>query len=362
MLWDVPNPHNHEEYTQVLRAWAERRRAESWSPVRPGHELCFTAQPAFDFLPLPSYQVAHSSYLGQPLAPLDSTAEDAYAHPRRPYFDSLRLNSDSLPEFRVILNTSLSTGLAKFAQVWKAEVMCPNGPSLAVVVKIFQGSLFPQPQWLDRHRIIDQGTPLQEEVAHCEAWAYERLRPAQGTVVPYSYGFYLVELPCKDIVCAHIMEFVDGVSPATYSRSFGGYVNEEKTEKFLITIAKSVYTLHCLGVVHRDIGWWNILVPGLHPGACILIDFSSARSLEDCPPEERPALLVLDAALMKRVMSRLTTPRRRERWADSVRADPGNLWARPLRDYYQMSYEGIAPTVHGPDYESLPDDNVLEED
>ncbi|EPQ52076.1 hypothetical protein GLOTRDRAFT_132198 [Gloeophyllum trabeum ATCC 11539] len=69
MLWDVPNPHNREEYTQALHAWATRRRAESWSPIAPGHELCFGAQSTFDFLPLPSYQVAQSSYLGQPLAP-----------------------------------------------------------------------------------------------------------------------------------------------------------------------------------------------------------------------------------------------------------------------------------------------------
>lgn len=42
-----------------------------------------------------------------------------------------------------------------------------------------------------------------------------------------------VELPCKDVVCAHIMEFIDGLSPATHSRAFGGYLNEEETNKFV---------------------------------------------------------------------------------------------------------------------------------
>lgn len=125
---------------------------------------------------------------------------------------------------------------------------------------------------------------------------------------------------------------------------------------------KSVYCLHHLGVVHWDISWWNAIVPRIHPGACVLIDFSLARSLDEGPPEDRLLLLAHDATLLSRLISRLTTARRAERWADSVRADPMNVWARPLRDYYEMSYEGIAPTVYGPNYEDLPDDDVLEED
>ncbi|EPQ52059.1 hypothetical protein GLOTRDRAFT_132183 [Gloeophyllum trabeum ATCC 11539] len=350
LIWNVQYPRSHSEYIGLLDEFRRRQTASLESPLKQDHNLHFVGSPNFDFLPHPAYQVNQTSYLGQVLAPLNETARDAYApHHRRRYVIELRLDGRSLPEFEVILRQPLSTGLEKFAQVWKADAICRDGTVFPVVAKLFQGSLFPEPQWLEYDNVLDEDYPLQEEVSHREAWAYERLRSARGTIIPYSYGFYDVQLPCGSVACTHIIEYIDGVTPGTYCKMYGGQANQEQTHKFMTTLTKSVYALHCLGVAHYDISWRNVLVPKIHLGSAVMFDFGRAMSLssEVESPEDWIEPLLKDGKGLYGVLSIVTSQRQMEVWADEVRADPGTLWARPLRDARELPYEGrVGPVYH----------------
>ncbi|TFK51531.1 hypothetical protein OE88DRAFT_1659592 [Heliocybe sulcata] len=341
LAWDVPYPpRNLSEINALMKVWYKHCDAALDSPIMAGHTLQFIGVPTFDFLPSSLYNVTCASYLGQPLAPVNDMTSDAYHHgPRREYFETLRLDSQSMPDFKVVLTEPLSTGRGKYSQVWKAEAIGAEGDALPVVVKLFQGSLFPEPKMIGQK--LDPETLMQEEVSHREAWAYERLRPAQGTIVPYSYGFYNVKLPCNDVVCAHIMEYIQGTSLGTYAATYGGHENQEETEKVMTTMTKVAYALHVLGVAHCDWSWRNIRVSP--HGRVVIFDFGMAMNVED-PSENTLPPLVMDGRLLWACFYYVAIPRQVARWSVKMQEDPTVLWARPMRDVDRLSYdEWITP-------------------
>ena len=76
-------------------------------------------------------------------------------------------------------------------QVWKATTL----NNLKVVVKIYQGCFQNTPMWVKQKgmKVIAAFIP-EEERAHREAWAYNRLKSLQGLCIPHSYGFFEVDI------------------------------------------------------------------------------------------------------------------------------------------------------------------------
>jgi hypothetical protein len=63
----------------------------------------------------------------------------------------------------------------------------PSGQE--VVVKIFMTCFAIEPDWNGREQAVMEWV-AEEELAHREWWAYNRLRHLQGNAIPQSYGFY----------------------------------------------------------------------------------------------------------------------------------------------------------------------------
>jgi hypothetical protein len=106
---------------------------------------------------------------------------------------SRAVDSSMIP---LVLSEPLRAGLDTLSQVWKARTR--DGASF--VVKIFTSFMASEPgwQWSDDPKDKEGGEVIDfmpdEEAAHREAWAYEKLRVLQGSYIPHSYGFYEVSI------------------------------------------------------------------------------------------------------------------------------------------------------------------------
>ncbi|TFK51529.1 hypothetical protein OE88DRAFT_1725853 [Heliocybe sulcata] len=298
LAWGVPYPsRTPSEVAALTEVWYGHCDAALASPLTAGHTLQFAGIPTFDFLSSSLYRVTCASYLGQPLAPVNDMTSDAYhLGPRRQYFKTLRLDAQSMPNFKLILTEPLSTGRDKYSQVWKAEAIGSGGDPLP----------------------LDPGTLMQEEVSHREAWAYERLRPAQGTIVPYSYGFY------------------NGRVLGRYAATYGGHENQEETEKLMTTMTEVAYALHVLGVAHCDWSCRNIRVSP--HGRVVIFDFGMAMSVEDLRAKN-PSPLSMDAGSLFPCLHYVAIPLQVAQWSEKVREDPNVLWGRPMRDMDWLDYD-----------------------
>ena len=95
----------------------------------------------------------------------------------------------------LILDAELQTGRDGWSQVYEGRLGTQGEQPRVVVVKLYQECMFPDPSAVNFYGsegIFEGDWPSGTEVAQREAWAYERLRGYQGSVVPYSYGFYTV--------------------------------------------------------------------------------------------------------------------------------------------------------------------------
>ncbi|KIJ49775.1 hypothetical protein M422DRAFT_27524 [Sphaerobolus stellatus SS14] len=94
------------------------------------------------------------------------------------------------------------------SQVWQCTYSSPNHQgseeSSVVILKLLQESLRVIPQ----ESLIDY-IPMEEDITH-ESRAYQQLRDIQGSILPYSYGFYNFTLSCGENTVGHVMEFIFG--------------------------------------------------------------------------------------------------------------------------------------------------------
>jgi hypothetical protein len=89
-------------------------------------------------------------------------------------------------DMQVLLLTPLQTGYTKWSQVYVA-LLTIGGRSCEVVIKLYQQCMFLEPNSAN----VDEWSSA-TEVAQREAWAYQMLERYQGSTIPYSYGFYMV--------------------------------------------------------------------------------------------------------------------------------------------------------------------------
>jgi hypothetical protein len=91
------------------------------------------------------------------------------------------------------LNTALQSGLDGFSQVWTATIV--GVPETCLVMKIIQPShcLLPDPSNL--HWRQDYYDPL--DLAHNEAWVYQKLAHRQGLSIPYFFGLFDASTPLR---------------------------------------------------------------------------------------------------------------------------------------------------------------------
>jgi hypothetical protein len=99
----------------------------------------------------------------------------------------------TLDKYRLVPRECLRGGENVLSQVWQCDILgAGNAPAPTVIVKLFQESLGVLPSWDDYQEVVlDNYLPMRV-LREQECLAYEAMKPLQGDVVPYSYGFYLV--------------------------------------------------------------------------------------------------------------------------------------------------------------------------
>jgi len=169
-----------------------------------------------------------------------------------------------------------------WGQIWLASIQTVTGQlSGPILVKLFQESLFPLQ---DRHDFKLYEIWCAATQSANEAWAFETLKPLQGSLLPHSYGFYDFALPCGQTVCGHVMEYIEG---DPLRRDYEGMLNaswdagetKDMRRVWLENLAEGVHRMHCLGVHHGDLSISNILRLRSDPNNFVFIDFARA-----CPP------------------------------------------------------------------------------
>jgi hypothetical protein len=163
-----------------------------------GDALVIKGPTTHSFLPTEFYPCAYSGASGR-------TAPSEIFLPHRP----------RLPEpiaLPITLTHPVAAGQDKPSQVWRATTK----EGSIVLVKILTAFLGSDPDWSCNNLATGDGRVTDfvpdEELAHREAWAYQKLEDLQGGCIPHSYGFYDVShqfLPC----CNHFLTWRSFFSP-----------------------------------------------------------------------------------------------------------------------------------------------------
>lgn len=102
-----------------------------------------------------------------------------------------------LNDFKVTLTGKISCGMNQYSQVYSARIGRSDiaGQDTVACVKLYQQSYYVVPRWdLIPGIGWDSDWAPATDVAQREAWPYEQLIDLQGSVIPHSYGFYVVSL------------------------------------------------------------------------------------------------------------------------------------------------------------------------
>jgi hypothetical protein len=173
-------------------------------------------------------------------------------------------------DMQVLLLTPLQTGYTKWSQVYVA-LLTIGGRSCEVVIKLYQQCMFLEPNSAN----VDEWSSA-TEVAQREAWAYQMLERYQGSTIPYSYGFYMFQLPTETVV-GFVMEKIGGLEVDEY---FVRNNNDHAAMLLADTLAWAIDQIHSAGVVHGDLQRSNVRIctDGDIPGSLyfIIFDFSVA--------------------------------------------------------------------------------------
>ncbi|KAJ7500279.1 hypothetical protein B0H11DRAFT_2380359 [Mycena galericulata] len=182
------------------------------------------------------------------------------------------------------LDQSLQSGPDKHSQVWTAVTELA-GARTTVVLKIIQPSMCMYPELND---VWDRNYEFPENLAHEEAWVYDRLATKQGLYIPYFFGLQTIITPSGEAAWVLVLEYIHGEDFIAYIRS--------PTRSFSDTcdlLRLSIDTLTEFmadGWCHNDANPRNIIVTG-SPGArsVVFIDlyFTCRFSPEDLTVERR---------------------------------------------------------------------------
>jgi hypothetical protein len=167
------------EFQPLIVEFIDRKKRNVASPLKTEDTLIVIGPTSHIFLPEEFYPCSGT---------LDT--HPSQSHPIK------RQRAAESSMFPLVLSEPLRVGLGTLSQVWKAKTR--DGASF--VVKIFTSFMSSKPgwQWSDDPKDKEGGEVIDfmpdEEAAHREAWAYERLRVLQGSYIPHSYGFYQVSI------------------------------------------------------------------------------------------------------------------------------------------------------------------------
>lgn len=211
LVWDkfdypITNPSSAEE---LIQEFSDREARNEAKPLKKDYTLsirqyythCFLEDAVYDLKPLLHGLPSSDNRM--------AVSAEAGVHGTRFQAQRTRLtefDSISLHEIKLILSKPLhNVYAARHAQVWTART--PRGNTVAV--KKFQACFTDTPYWVPSRNPLDgddagrlDDFAPEEEQAHREAWAYHSLRSLQGSLLPYSYGFY--EVSDYQYVYAHI--------------------------------------------------------------------------------------------------------------------------------------------------------------
>lgn len=126
---------------------------------------------------------------------------------QRPRYD---LVADRVTDMTVLRAQVRKSDEAYNSQVYRGTMKSKDGRPVAVVVKIYRTSLSH-----DVNRFAVEAPKELWKVAFqpflTEHWAYGRMQPLQGIVVPHVYGFFRVVLPGGEPAIVLITEFIPAV-------------------------------------------------------------------------------------------------------------------------------------------------------
>ncbi|KAJ7629493.1 hypothetical protein DFH06DRAFT_965347, partial [Mycena polygramma] len=134
-------------------------------------------------------------------------------------FDLTPPPSNPLPGARILPHLSHSTvslrlaralqsGPDKNSQVWTA-VAESAGAQTTFVLKIIQPSMCCHPI-VDHLWCRTNEYTFPEDLAHGEAWAYNRLQHKQGLCIPYFFGLHTITTPSNERAWVLVFEYIPG--------------------------------------------------------------------------------------------------------------------------------------------------------
>ncbi|KAJ6631568.1 hypothetical protein B0H10DRAFT_2207201 [Mycena sp. CBHHK59/15] len=178
------------------------------------------------------------------------------------------------------LNTVLQSGLDGFSQVWTATVI--GVPETCLVMKIIQPSLCLLPDPFNSHWREAYYDPL--DLAHNEAWVYQKLAHRQGLSIPYFFGLFDIITPSRETAWVLVLEFIPG--PTIHD------VSKSKSTPACTLGLDAVRDLALSGWTLRDIRGANFSLTG-SPGsrAVVMIDLYAAEHVIPPPSPERLAIV-----------------------------------------------------------------------
>ncbi|KAJ7924521.1 hypothetical protein B0H13DRAFT_1187386 [Mycena leptocephala] len=155
------------------------------------------------------------------------------------------------------LHEVLQPGVNAFSQVWTANVV---GAETCLVMKIIQPSLLRLPSdWANEYY-----DPW--DLAHNEAWVYQKLVRHQGLLIPYFFGVFEIVAPCGEVAWVLVLEFVPGLTVNDVDES----TSKADIHDFCALGVDAVRDFARSGWSLRDIRGPNFILTGA-PGAWIVV-------------------------------------------------------------------------------------------
>ncbi|KAH6885458.1 hypothetical protein BKA70DRAFT_1337550, partial [Coprinopsis sp. MPI-PUGE-AT-0042] len=260
--------------------------------------------------------------------PPSLTVPEASILPRRVSFLSLETSRISLKPMTFVSKEALAVGQGRLSQVYRGSLQ-PCEPAKEatddrvlddVVLKIYDGSLFPTGQELDswdynccgsfKHAQLGLGSVfVPHYLAWQEAWVYAKLKSFDPNLVPRFLGVYELDLG-KGQVFAIALSYVDGVSYAQWldhldAEANAGKFTEDESRRRRFQMARSIsnfyWLLRCSGVCILDeFDSNNIKITSSSPPMASPPDAETTQS--SSPMGDRAVMFDFDLTVSKEVL------------------------------------------------------------
>lgn len=171
------------EFKRLLKEMEDRRERNWDSPLIKDFVLKARGRSVFELLDNQGDFTPHAA--SEARSELSKIETSAWV---LQYEQRTRGITGSLPtKIDIKLKTHLTENRSRKSQVWIAEV-----DGVEVIAKIYQACFGPSPYWREPLDEVGEVTEFfpEEIQAQNEAWSYHKLLALQGSIIPYSYGFF----------------------------------------------------------------------------------------------------------------------------------------------------------------------------